>query len=54
LYGILSPIESHENPKTEFVSDEIFISRVTYRSIRNFMLSSKKSTLWGLKNNRDL
>jgi hypothetical protein len=25
------------SPKTEFVSHEIFISRVTYPSIRNFM-----------------
>jgi hypothetical protein len=37
--------ESHESPKTEFVSHEIFISRVTYPSIINFMLSSKKYTL---------
>jgi hypothetical protein len=38
--------------KTEFGSHEIFISRVTYPSIRNFMLSSKKYTLWGLKSNQ--
>jgi hypothetical protein len=30
LYGVQSPIESHESPKTEFVSHEIFKSRVTY------------------------
>jgi hypothetical protein len=31
---------------------QILISRVTYPSFRNFMLSSKKYTLWGLKSNR--
>jgi hypothetical protein len=41
LYGVLSPIESLWSPKPVFVSHEIFISRVTYPSIRNFMLSSK-------------
>jgi hypothetical protein len=41
-----------KSPKTEFVRHEIFISRVTYPSIRNFMLSSKKYTLWSMKNNR--
>jgi hypothetical protein len=49
LYGVWNATES---PKTEFVSQEIFISRVTYPSIRNFMLSSKKYTLRGLKSNR--
>jgi hypothetical protein len=43
LYGVWNA--THESPKTEFVSHEIFISRVTYPSIRNFMLSSKKYTL---------
>jgi hypothetical protein len=38
----------------EFVGHEIFISRVTYPSIRNVMLSSKKYTLWGLKCNREV
>jgi hypothetical protein len=52
LYGVWNATESHESPKTEFVSHEIFISRVTYPSIRNFMLSSKKCTIWGLKSNR--
>jgi hypothetical protein len=51
LYGFWNVNESSERPKTEFVSHEIFISRVTYPSIRNFMLSSKKYTLWGLKCN---
>jgi hypothetical protein len=36
-------------PKTEFVSHEIFISRGTYPSIRNFKWNSKKYALWGLK-----
>jgi hypothetical protein len=51
LYGVWNATESHESPKTEFVSHEIFISRVTYPSIRNFKLNSKKYTLWGLKCN---
>jgi hypothetical protein len=49
LYGV----ESHESQKMEFVSHEIFKSRVTYPSNRNFMLSSKMYTLWGLKYNRE-
>jgi hypothetical protein len=36
LYGVWNATESHESPKTEFVSHEIFISHVTYPSIRNF------------------
>jgi hypothetical protein len=51
LYGVWNATGTHESPKTEFVSHEIFISRVTYPSIRNFMLSSKKYTLRGLKCN---
>jgi hypothetical protein len=47
LYGVWNATESHESPKTEFVSHEIFISRVTYPLIRNFMLSSK-SILYGV------
>jgi hypothetical protein len=35
------------SPKTEFVGHEIFISRVTYPSIRNFMLSLKKIYFMG-------
>jgi hypothetical protein len=52
LYGVLSPIESLWSPKTEFVSPEVFKNRVTYPSIRNFKLSSKKDTLWCLRPNR--
>jgi hypothetical protein len=37
----LSATGSHESPKTEFVSHEIFVSRVTYSSIRNFKLVKK-------------
>jgi hypothetical protein len=37
--------------KRNIISHEIFISRVTYPSIRNFKLNSKKYTLWGLKSN---
>jgi hypothetical protein len=32
LYGVWNATGSHESPKTEFVSHEIFISRVTYPS----------------------
>jgi hypothetical protein len=53
LYGVKSRIGSLWSPKTKFVGHEFFISRVTYPSIRNFMLSSKKYTLWGLKCNRE-
>jgi hypothetical protein len=35
LYGVWNATGSHESPKTEFVTNEIFISRVTYPSIRN-------------------
>jgi hypothetical protein len=52
LYGVWNATGSHESPKTEFAGHEIFISRVTYPSIRNFMLSSKKYTLRGLQSNR--
>jgi hypothetical protein len=48
LYGVQSPIKTHERPKIEFVSNEILMSRVTYM-IRNFTLSSKKYALRGLK-----
>jgi hypothetical protein len=51
LYGVWNATGSHESLKTEFVSHEICISRVTYPSIRNFKLNSKKYTLWGLKCN---
>jgi hypothetical protein len=52
LYWVWNATGSHETPKTEFV--DIFISRVTYPSIRNFMLRSKKYTLKGLKSNRKI
>jgi hypothetical protein len=52
LYGVWNATGSHESRKTEFVSNEIFKRRVTYPSIRNFMLISKKYTLRGLKSNR--
>jgi hypothetical protein len=49
LYGVWNATESHESPKTEFVSHEIFISRVTYPSIRNFKLNSKKVYVMGFE-----
>jgi hypothetical protein len=47
LYGVWNATGSHESPKTEFVSHEIFISRVTYPS--EILCWAQKSILYGVK-----
>jgi hypothetical protein len=47
----LDKLELFIGEKKVFTNKKKIISRVTYPSIRNFKLNSKKYTLWGLKCN---
>jgi hypothetical protein len=48
LYWVWNATGSHESPKTKFVSHEIFISRVTYRS--EILSWTQKSIRYGVWN----